>query len=357
MVSPQSPHPDAGDVAALAQGLRRKEGTWVAWGRACQALQKAGWNPQKIFEETGFEPVQQNQITIATQVYDSILKAGTTEAVRSHFDQRGSDLLYELRILSQVDRARVATFALTHGLDAENIKDIVKAVKAFGYRKTPPEHFSDSIGDAVAYWFWGLARQQHDLQARSRLIAQGLRYASSDSARQQIEKLLTDFAVVKTRPVPTLPAYRIETDSELPCLIPVAGALPLTAEALQAVPVMVPEEPFGIVKFSGEGAWAPIPGWQVILQAEDPVGVLAEVRQLPNVSRPDSQEQVLLVIDRAYRQWDDQNYFLLDDGETVAIAWSETPPDRKVLGRLVLVLRPKRILDENYTQELYQFEE
>jgi hypothetical protein len=101
-------------------------------------LQKAGLSPQKIFEETGFEPIQQNQIIVAAQVYDSVVKVGTTEAVQTHFQQRGSDLLYELRILSQGDRARVADFALSHSLDADIIKDIVKAVKEYSYRKAPP---------------------------------------------------------------------------------------------------------------------------------------------------------------------------------------------------------------------------
>ena len=268
-------------------------------------------------------------------------------------------LLYELRVLSQGDRARVADFALSHGLDADTIKDIVKAVKEYSYRKAPPEPFDDTVGDAVAYYFWGLARQQADIQARSRLIAQGLRYAHSADARQKIETLLTDFTVVKARSAPTLPAYRLESDAELPAMIPVAGALPLTPAEFQAVPVTVPEPPFSIVKFSGAGAWAPIPGWQVVLQAEDPVGILAEVRQLPNVSNPNSEEQVLVVIDRGDRQWTDQHYFLItdDDDDTVTLQWSETEPTGKVLGRLVLVMRPKRILDESYTCELYQFEE
>ncbi|MEB3267625.1 MAG: RuBisCO accumulation factor 1 [Leptolyngbya sp.] len=359
MVSSPSPDPSSTEinVEALTQQLRRKEGNWVAWGRACQALQKAGLSPQKIFEDTGFEPIQQNQIVVATQVYDSVLKGGATAAVETHYGQRGSDVLYELRILSQGDRARVAEFALAQGLDADTIKDIVKAVKEYSYRQTLPEHFDDTVGDAAAYYYWALARQQADLQARSRLIALGLRYAHSASARQQIEKLLTDFAVVKSRPAPSLPAYRLETDSELPALIPVAGALPLSPEAFQAVPVTLPEEPFGIVKFSGVGAWAPIPGWQVILRAEDPVGILAQVRQLPNVSNPNSEEQVLVVVDRSDRQWSDQHYYLLAAGDTVSLQWSETAPAAKVLGRLVLVMRPKRILDENYTRELYQFEE
>lgn len=345
------------DIDALVTQLRRKEGTWVAWGKACQTLQKSGMKPQEIFENTGFEPPQQNQVVVGAQVYDSIVAANAPEAVQNHFGQRGSDILYELRILNQHDRARAAELALNQGLDADTIKDVAKALKEYSYFKEPPHGFADTAGDAVAYNYWKLARQQSDLAARSRLIAQALRFATSEGARQQIETLLTDFTVVKSRPAPTLPTYRLETDAELPLVIPLAGELPLSTDDFQAVPVIVPEEPFGIVKSQGPAAWTPIPGWQVILQAEDPVGILAKPRQLPNVQNPDNPETVLLVIDRAQREWDADSYFLVNRGGTVAVEWLSEKPDVKLLGRLLVVMRPKRILDENYTRELMQFEE
>lgn len=357
MVPSESASPSAIDVDTLVTQLRRKQGTWVEWGKACQALQKSGMSPQQVFESTGFEPIHQNLVIVAAQVHASIVAAQVPESVISHFQQRGSDILYEIRILSQADRARAAELALEHGLDADTIKDVAKALKEYSYLKELPHGFTDAAGDAVAYSYWRLTRQQSDLQARSRLIGQGLRFAKSDSARQQVEKLLTDFTVVKERPAPTLPAYRLETDSELPLLVPVAGALPITAADLAAVPVTVPEEPFGIVRCDSRSAWAPVPGWQVMLQAEDPVGILARVHQLPNVQNPNSTELVLVIIDRAQRTWDEDGYFLVDNGDEVGVTWFPDPPEVKLLGRLIVIMRPKRILDENYTRELFQFEE
>ncbi|MBE7381098.1 MAG: hypothetical protein F6J95_006780 [Leptolyngbya sp. SIO1E4] len=357
MASPEPTANPSGDVDTLVTQLRRKQGHWVDWGKACQALQKTGMSPQKIFEETGFEPIHQNQVIVAAQVYGSLVAANAPESVQAHFQSRGSDLLYELRVLSQADRARAAELALDQGLDADTIKDVAKALKEYSYLKEPPHGFTDTAGDAVAYNYWKLARQQSDLQARSRLIAQGLRFATSDNARQHIEKLLTDFTVVKSRPAPSLPAYRLETDSELPYIIPVAGEWPLTSDEFSAVPVAQPEDPFGIVKFQGTGAWAPIPGWQVILQAEDPVGILAQVHQLPNVQNPDSTEPVLLIVDRAQRDWDADSYWLADQDGTLTLQWFAESTMLKILGKLLIVMRPKRILDESYTRELWQFEE
>lgn len=355
-----SASPEAGhgvDSQALLTQLRRKEGTWVSWGQACQTLQKTGLNPQQIFEATGFEPVQQNQIVVAAQVYQSLQVAEAEAATQAHFASRGSDILYELRILSQRDRATTADFVLRHGLDADEVKDLVKPIKEYAYRKDNPEGFGDEPGDAVAFHFWRLARQKDDLQTRSRLIAQGLRYASSSSARQQIEKLLTDFTVDKVRPAPTLPIYRLESETELPRMVPVAGALPLSIDDVKAVPLALPEEPFGLVKFSGTGAWVAVPGWQVILQAEDPIALLAQLNQLPNAPANATAEEVLVIVDRAQRRWREDSYFLIEQGSQVELVWSQIELEAGILGRIVLVMRPKRILDEGYTRELWQIDE
>lgn len=353
---PSDNSPDT-NLDALIDQLRRKEGTWVTWGRACQALQKAGMGPQEIFESTGFEPIHQNQVIVAAQVYDSIADQDLPESVLEHFQQRDSELLYEMRVLSRDDRARAAAFARHHDIDLDVAKELIKALKEYSYLREPPAAFTDTVGDIAAYHYWKLARQQSDLRARSRLISQGLRFAKTAEARQQVEALLTDFTVVKSRPAPRLPLFRLEDESEIPRIIPVAGELPLPTADYQAVPVTDSEAPFGVVKFSGTGAWAPIPGWQVVMQAEDPVGILARAYQIPNISNPESREPVLLIVDRRDRDWSDQSYFLADQSGELTLQWFPEVPDLKLLGRLLVLLRPRRVLDENYTHELWQFEE
>lgn len=352
-----APVPEPEAVQDILLRLRRKQGTWIDWAQGCQALQRAKFTPQQIFEETGFEPIHQNQIMVAEQVYQSILTVGVAAATQTHFTERGSDALYELRILSQADRASVADFILRHGLDSEEVRDLVKPIKEYSYRKETPPGFGSGPGDAVAFHFWKLARQKDDLQDRSRLIAQGLRFVESVEARQQIERLLTDFTVVKARTAPRLPLYRIESETELPRVIPVVGQLPMAVDDLKAVPVTVPEEPFGLVRATGHSAWIAVPGWQVIFRAEDPVGLITQSSQLPNRPTEAPNESVVVVVDRADRTWDDEQYFLTDEEGSLGLVWSETPIDSPLLGRVILVLRPKRILDEDYNRELWQLEE
>lgn len=362
--SPHPPNPSAAqlseaDAQALMQMLRRKEGTWIQWGQRCQRLQKAGYAPQQIFEETGFEPIQQNQVIVAAQVYGALENQDVPEDVRSHYQQRGSDILYEFRILTQPERVAAAILAVQKGVDADEVHDVAKAIKTYSRLSSPPTgfaEFAEHPGDAIAYHYWKLARQQSDLQARSRLIAQGLRFAESTTARKAIETLLTDFTVVKARPAPSMPFYRMDSEEEIPRIVPVAGRLPLDTASFKAVPMVEDEGTFKIVKFSGTGAWVPLPGWQVVLRAEDPVVLLGNTNQLPAEDAGDP-EKVLILVDRSEREWNPGHYYLIDAEGQLQIQWSEEPFNTPLLGRVVLVLRPKRILDEEFLRQPWQLDE
>lgn len=362
--SAQSNPLDSEAAAELLKRLRRKEENWVSWGQACQQLQKAGYSPQQIFEESGFEPIQQNQIMVAAQVYQSIASLASPE-VLARFERTGSDTLYEFRILTQADRAAAAALAVEKGIDSEAARDVAKAMKEYSRLAKLPTGFTDAAGDGIAYFYWKLARQQSDLQARSRLIAQALRYAESETARKQVEQLLTDFTISRTRPAPRLPFYRLESASEQPRIVPVVGKLPLAIADLQAVPFVEPQGIFQLVQFSGTGAWISLPGWQVIYAAEDPVAFLADSDRLPN-SDLEIVEEVMVVIDRAEREWQDNSYFAFaasanseateQDGQ-IQIDWFEQAPDKSLLGRVILILRPKKVLDEGYNKDLWQIDE
>ncbi|NJR65013.1 MAG: hypothetical protein HC772_06345 [Leptolyngbyaceae cyanobacterium CRU_2_3] len=359
-LQPAGDNPKLSEEQVLLQSLRRKEGTWVAWGQACQQLQKMGYTPQQIFEETGFEPVQQNQVIVASQVYGSLVSGEASTAVLERFERTGSDSLYALRVLMQPERVAAATLLVEKGLDSEGAHEVAKALKEFSRVAKKPEEFPNYPGDAVAYSYWKLARQQADLQARSRLIAQGLLFAQSTSARQQIEKLLTDFTITRSRSAPRLPFYRLESEDEQPRVVPIAGKMPLATADLKAVPIVNTSGIFHIVKFSGEGAWVALPGWQVVMTSEDPVMLLIDSDQLPTSPAGvvlETVEEMLVMVDRSQRQWDNESYFIFDEAGQLRIDWFEEIPDLPILGKVVLVLRQKKVLDEDFNKQLWQLDE
>jgi hypothetical protein len=340
----------------LLLSLRRKEGTWVNWGQSCQTLQKAGYTPQAIFEASGIEPIQQNQIIVASQVYETMLKFGVSDAVKAHFGHRASDVLYELRVLKQEERATAAELMFEKSLDTDEVHEVVRSLKDFSRLSKPPENFTSHPGDVVAYYAWKTAKEKSDFQERSRYIARGLKFAQTEPARKAIEALLTDFTITPKRPAPRLPLYRVDTDEQLPRILPIAGKLPLKVADLRVVPLLEEVGVFSIVQFSGTGAWITVPGWQVIRSAEDPVAILADSDRLPSPLEGDP-EEVIVVIDRSQRDWNAENYFAVAEGEQLELKWFEEAPSVSLLGRVILVMRPKKVLDEDYTTELWQLDE
>jgi Rubisco Assembly chaperone C-terminal domain/Rubisco accumulation factor 1 alpha helical domain/Rubisco accumulation factor 1 helix turn helix domain len=353
-LSPSELSPEA--ARELLQSLRRKEGNWINWGQACQKLQKAGYSSQMIFEETGIEPIQQNLTLVAAQVYDSLLQADADEAVRSYFAGPKSDVLHEFRILNHEQRVSAAQLAMEKQLDVNEAHAVAQAIKNFYRLARLPEGFTKHPGDAVAYQYWTLARGKKDLQERSRAIALGLKFAHSSTAREHIEKLLSDFTVVTTRKAPILPIYRVEAEDNLPRIVPVVGSFPLTRADLDAVEKLEESSPFRVVRVSGRGLWVPIPGWQVVVNADDLVAILTVADRLPESTLARS-EPVVVVIDRQVTQWNASSYFLVDRDGELDIQWFEEKPEFSLLGQVILILRPKKVFDENATRDLWQVDE
>jgi hypothetical protein len=343
--SPAQPLP-LEESQRLLQQLRRKEGNWVSWGKACQSLQRSGFSSNAIFEDTGFEAVQQNLVIIAASVYESLIKGDAPAAVIEYFGDRGSAVLYELRQLDQGQRVKTATFAMERQLDEEVMRDIAKFVKDYVRVTVPPPGFGREVGDAVAYFSWKRARERSDLQDRSRQIAQGLRFAESPGARQALEALLTDFTVVATQKAPTLPLYRMEQEEEIPRLVPVAGAFPLGRGAIESVQALKESGVFRTVRSEAGTGWMAVPGWQAVLGARDPVAVICHTDDLPQYV-DGAQETIALLVERDERDWSPNHYCLVESGERVEIFWGTEPPVGDVLGRIVVILRPKHVLDES----------
>ncbi|PZV25522.1 MAG: hypothetical protein DCF12_14450 [Snowella sp.] len=340
----------------LMRSLLHKEGNWVEWGKGCQKLQKSGYSAEIIFEKTGFQKVQQNLIIVASQVYESLVNSDVSETILNYFLGPKSDVLYEFRVLNHKRRAAAAETAYEKNLDNEVAKELAKAIQEFIRFSQLPSGFTDHPGDAIAYQCWKSARQTKNLQTRTRLIAKGLKFAHSPSARTAIEQLLSDLSVTPTRKAPLIPLHRVENDEELSRLVPVAGTWPLTREQINAVQAVNIIEPFGMVEYSGSGAVVPLPGWQIVLKAIDPIAFFCQSGELSD-ALTNKNETVLVVIDRAAKEWDENGFFLVEQEEHVKVDWFESAPTVEILGQAIVVLRPKRIFDENNLLEPWQMDD
>lgn len=261
-----------------------------------------------------------------------------------------------MRILTQAQRATTAEYIVARNIDSEGAREVAKAFKQFSRLSNPPREFSNHPGDALAYQYWKIAKQHNDLQERARLIARGLMFAHTQESRQQIEKLLGEGFGEKSLPAPRLPIYRLEADESLPRLLPVVGKLPLKLNQFNNVMTLKPSNPFELVEVDDQQTLVAIPGWQVVRKAEDPVAIVCNNTQLPGRDNH-KPEDVLLLIDRTQQAWDAESYFLVEISGELVIQWFSEVPDLKLLGRLFLVLRPKKILDEGFSSDVWQIDD
>ena len=85
--------------------------------------------------------------------------------------------------------------------------------------------------------------------------------------------------------------------------------------------------------------------------------LLAKYGQLPNPPDGNDDDDILIVVDRAKRDWDAFSYFVFDSDGQLVINWFDEAPQTQLLGGVVLIMRPKKIFDQDYTKELWQLDE
>lgn len=350
------PQISAEEAQEIMRSLLHKEGNWTEWGKNCQILQKNGYNAQDIFEQTGFQSSHQNLIIVAFNVYESLIKENASEELLKYFSGPRSDVLYELRVLNQKQRLEASQVAYEKKIEADEASNLAKAVQEISRMSQLPAEFTRHPGDAMAYLAWKRAKNKRDLQERTRLIVQGLKYAYSPRAREAIEKLLSDFTVTPKVNAPLLPIYRVESEEQLPRNVPIAGTFPLDKSKFEETPILESQEPFRVIKNQVNCSIVPIPGWQSVLKARDPVAMFLQSDQLPT-SIGGKPEEVLLLVDRSMKEWNINQYFLIETEGKLEIKWFENKPECSILGQVVLVLRPKKILDENNLLEPWQMDD
>lgn len=340
----------------IVKSLLEKQGCWVDWGKACQKLRQGGIPSQEIFEKTGFQNSQQNLVIVASQVYDSLVEGNGDEELLTYYRGPRSDILYELRILNRENRLSSAILIKEKKLTVDGAKEVAKAVQEFSRLSQPPTGFTLNPGDAVAYQYWKNARQKRNIADKARLIAEGLKYAKSVTARQQIEQLLTDIATTTIKNAPLLPIYRLESDEELPCILPVVGKFPLQKTDITNIPKIELIEPFGVAIINQNASLVTLPRWQVILKAIQPVVIFCQGKDFPKETNNPT-EEVLTVIDLGVNDWSVNDYFLVEREGKLTFQWFESPPEGEILGRLLVILKAKKILDEDNLTQPWQMDD
>jgi Rubisco Assembly chaperone C-terminal domain len=157
------------------------------------------------------------------------------------------------------------------------------------------------------------------------------------------------------RSQPTLPLHRLEVDEDLPRFVPVAGKLPVTSKTLAEIPTARIVNVFGVIDTGNSPLWVGLPGWQIVSAVINPVVIFTVNKQL--LPDAETEEELLILVDRAVTDWDEYKYFVIDRDGQVVVEWFSEAPTEPILGQVVLVLRPKRLLTTGDQHDLWQIEE
>lgn len=339
--------------------LRERRGLWHEYAGLIPILTRSGYTPSMIDEETGMTGVEQNIIVVASQVRNSLKASGFDEQKLQYFDIGGGELLYELRILSATQRRASAEFIIERKISPKEACELSRSIKDFDRRKNSEgfKHFTSAPGDCLAFAFYRQSRECQDEEEVEAALQKALEVCATDKARAKIEETLKKLAgtevcaepeVVETAYLQVIRLLEGEVaDTKLPTMLPFADA---TLGSLKAVPARAAqgEGQFNVFSSAGWASWVAIPGWDPIVNAGAPVAVnFPDAAKLPLQSNANGKaklrEPTLVIVDKSVSAVDDgQSMYVVaqSDSEELYILSASKVLDNRVLGRVVLALRP-----------------
>lgn len=375
--SPLPPQFRSLDFAARIDILANRLGVWHEYAPLIPSLMREGFSPPSIEEATGISGVEQNRLVVASQVRDSLIQSNADPEVLSAFDTGGSELLYEIRLLSASQRVAAARYIVVNKLDGQGAQDLARAMKDFPRRRGDKgwESFDYNLpGDCLSFMYYRQSREHRNpSEQRTAALEQALSVAETEKAKSQIIEELKGKAGKKEEaaeeeiekgvrvPVVRLKMGEVAGASSV-AVLPVCRAEEREKELMEAPMERTREGEFGVVAAEkGWKRWVVLPGWEPVLGLGKGGVVVSfgDARVLPwKVNRWYMEEPILVVVDRAQNKVATNNGFYLvavdggaDGAEGLKVERGSTLKSSGVegaLGSVVLVVRPPR--EENDDQ-------
>lgn len=307
---------------------------------------------------------------VAAQVRDSLIESNIEPEVLACFDQGGSELLYEIRLLSTSQRAAAARYIVEKGFDGKGAQDLARAMKDFPRRRG--DYGWDSFdyylpGDCLAYLFYRQSREyKSPSEQRMSGMRQALEAAQSERAKAEILRDLEsggkeddiDLVAVVKIPVVRLKVGEVAGATSI-VVLPVCRAEEKEKEILEAPWKCESEGSFGVVvSDKGWKRWVVLPGWEPVrgLGKGGVAVAFSDARVLPwKVNRWYKEEPILVLADRETKEVEvDDGFYLVavDDGVGLKVERGSSLKERGVtesLGNVVMVVRPPK---EEYDDQL-----
>uniref|UniRef100_A0A7C9AB55 Rubisco accumulation factor 1 C-terminal domain-containing protein n=1 Tax=Opuntia streptacantha TaxID=393608 RepID=A0A7C9AB55_OPUST len=376
---PPSPPPEKYrtlDTAAIIDVLSNRLGLWYEYAPLISNLFRDGFNPPSIEELTGISGVEQNRLVVAAQVRESIAASPDLDPdTLSFFETGGSELLYEIRLLSASQRVAAANYVVKNKLDGEKARDVARAIKDFPSRQLVPgwNRFDyTKPGDCWAFTFFRQSREfPKNSEKRTAALTTALEVAETEEAKvavkEEMEGKPERGEEKKDDGFSRVPVVRLQlgevAEATSVVVLPVCKAEEREDGLLRAPFECRAEGEFGVVvSDKGWDRWVVLPKW-VPVAGIGPGGVAVafpNARALPwRVNRSYEKESLLVVVDRATKAVaSDEGFYLVADngGDEAAmkVMRGSTLKQRGVtesLGMVLIVVRPPRDEDDRLSDD------
>ena len=379
------------DTNQMIMMLRQRAGHWFQLAKYIPALQKAGYIPDQIFDETGIENKEQVMWQTWLSTYAS-LKASKEfpNELLSYFESEysGSPCLSQINFLPSGKRDAAAEFIARREFTEEQARELVRAYEIRDGMAAIAKDFGKTPGECLAFKIWRdiqeLQRYEGVDKAES-MRDRGLKYAETDKSRGRLESATEMFRMEATGQVSNLaaakaanaenrlmavqPVSSVRLDFEEIEFRPVAVVGPFSklttkaiklAQVLEKVGTNDPSNIFKTFRPQGTSDWMAVPNWEALANSKEPIATFVgnTAKELPNVDGlSNKSEAAMLVIDRGSTSASPAHFYLLakkssvvlsgaGDSETIAIQsgaevlqMEKSGASLTVLGRVVVAIR------------------
>ncbi|KAG9441479.1 hypothetical protein H6P81_017333 [Aristolochia fimbriata] len=367
---PPSRTPDLSPDTIL-DTLRNRLGLWYDYAPLIAVLSHSyGFSPPSIEETTGISGVEQNRIVVASKVRESLLPSLDSETL-AYFDSGGDGLLYEIRLLSNTQRAAAARWLVERRSDTRGAQELARAIKDFPRRKGDHgwEAFTyTSAGDCLAYMHFRQSREYtnpSDVQAwLERAAEEAETEAAQTRIAEELRKLLggEEEEEDPVKVIVKVPVVRLKmgevAESTSVMVLPVCE--PNEGEIAEA-PEFGTQGEFGVVVAEkGWRKWVVLPGWEPLVTSGPSTLAVSfpDARVLPwKANRWAKEEPILVIADRGVKEVEmDDGFYLVngDDGQLAVergVQLKEKGVEKSLAGVVLVVRPPKEEQDDQLSDE------
>ncbi|KAJ0729718.1 putative rubisco accumulation factor 1 [Helianthus annuus] len=362
------------DTPARLDVLTNRLGVWYEYAPLIPPLIQDGFDPSTLEEITGISGAEQNILVVGAQVRESLVQSDVDPEILEFFDKGGAELLYEIRLLTNNQRADVAKYMLENKFEPSDAQELARAIKDYPRRRGDRgwERFDYTLpADCLAFMYYRQALEYRESELRLSALEKALSVAVSDRAKEWITKELEGKinegegqgrggGVIDGVKVPVVRLNLGEiAEATAVAVFPVCSSEDKSKGVEEAPWEYRGKGGFGIVEADkGWKRWVVLPAWAPVMGVKEGGVAVAfsDGRALPwRVNRRYKEESILVVADRGRNEvTEDDGFFLISSEDELKLERGATLKEKgctECLGSVVIVVRPPRESNDDISPE------